>query len=126
MMLFLLNDAASSVSLENLSGKWHLYRLHNKSVPHQRAYMEFGKDNMVNGNSGCNNFGGRFLIDGQFCAFKDLNSTQMACMENEYMLLEGEFYNALTETKKCHVNEGQLFLIDKNDKKIAIFKHLSK
>ena len=84
-ILFILLAACSSGSSTALTGKWELVSygpLNNPTTaaPNVDTSITFDAGK-INGNVGCNSFGGDYSISGNQVAFDSIMSTLMACEE---------------------------------------------
>ncbi|MBV6397529.1 MAG: hypothetical protein HFACDABA_03143 [Anaerolineales bacterium] len=78
--------ACSGGASTNVVGEWELVSYGPPSNPSPAApgvdtSITFGTDGQVNGNVGCNLFGGGYEISGTQITFAPLRSTRMACMD---------------------------------------------
>jgi heat shock protein HslJ len=64
----------------------------------------------VGGHSGCNSYGGQYLIDGARITFSAIVSTMMACESQQLMEQEGQFHQALLEVERYRVTGDLLEL----------------
>ncbi len=73
----------------------------------------------ASGFSGCNQFTGRYTLQGKKLSMINLASTRMFCQET--MEIETRMLQVLQEVDEFQVTEHELFLI-KGDKKLASFQ----
>lgn len=76
--------ACSASGPESLQGRWQL--VSHGPVSSQApaaadvdAFIEFGADGQLNGNVGCNGFGGDYQVEGNTVTFGPIISTKMFC-----------------------------------------------
>lgn len=86
-----------------------------------QSTLTVAADGSVNGNGGCNGFGGTATIDGDKVTFGPLAGTLMACAE-AVMDQERRFYDALERSASFRVDEaGKLILLDAGGSELARF-----
>ncbi|MEJ5053826.1 DUF4377 domain-containing protein [Sphingobacterium sp. MYb382] len=89
------NQATNTQALTFLGKhKWKLIQLNGKTLDENGVFMNFdAKESRVSGNAGCNNFTGGVAIHGEQIVFKQLASTERACLhanvENEVLRILG-------------------------------------
>lgn len=101
------NSAAQN---ETLAGEWHLQPVLASDTSSGRIpSLNFNfKTNRVNGNTGCNSFGGTFVVKGQSLNFsRNMISTKMACPGYN----EKTFVDNLLETNRYEIKQGVLQLM---------------
>lgn len=72
--------------------------------------LEFGTDNTVSGNSGCNTFTGTYTQDGEEIAITDVGSTMKACDE-DVATLEQQYQTALQAATTVRLSGTTLDLV---------------
>lgn len=82
-MLFVL-AACGNTSTGLIQGKWTLISYGSPSdqiaaVPDVEAHIEFDSEGSMNGNVGCNGFGGDYSVSGDKINFGPVMSTMMFC-----------------------------------------------
>ncbi len=82
--------------------------------------IQFGKTEL-NGNAGCNNFGGSYEITGKTLKIGALRVTQMACPNAEVMQQEQQFLQALAQVKHIEIASERLQLLDATGKIKLVF-----
>jgi putative lipoprotein len=86
-----------------------------------QSTLTIAADGTVNGNSGCNGFGGTATIEGDKVTFGPMVGTLMACAE-AIMDQERKFYDALDRTASFRIDEvGKLILLDDGGAELARF-----
>ena len=101
LALFMLAACAGGSSA-SISGQWKLVSYgpaasQTSAVADVDASIEFGADGKVNGNVGCNGFGGEYKVDGSSITFDKMMSTLMACADPIGMQ-EASVLSALNQT----------------------------
>jgi len=118
------NDVSGTVT--KLEGSWELSYIAGNDIavlyPSKKPFIHFDiAKEMINGNSGCNNFTGKLYAEDQKIDFtKPMAMTRMACMG------EGEniFIQALQKVSSYHIsNDNTLNLLSATD---SIVMRLSK
>ncbi len=66
------------------------------------------------GNSGCNVFGGEYTATNKTVKVTEIISTMRACIEDDKMNVEREFFDGLREANRYQIREGRLFLYRNN------------
>jgi len=82
--LFILT-ACSSASA-NITGEWKLVSYGDaanptSAIPNVDTLIKFDSNDQINGNVGCNGFGGNYKISGDKITFGSIMSTMMYCEE---------------------------------------------
>ena len=99
-------------SSHTLIGDWEVTEIQN--TENQTGVKPFFKitENFINGNNGCNTFGGKVVIqDESHVKFHQLVSTKMFCTETAK--IEFAVMNAITHADSFTVQNGMLTLFDK-------------
>lgn len=81
-------------------------------VPDSHVTLQFGEENGVSGNAGCNSFGGSYKVENQKLEFSQVITTLMACTPEEVMQQEREFLNALNNAASFEISNGNLQIKD--------------
>ncbi|MCB2170904.1 MAG: META domain-containing protein [Deltaproteobacteria bacterium] len=68
-------------------------------------------ENQATGFAGCNNFFGRYELNGSLLTFGPMGATRMACPDLETGL-EASVFEALEKTRKLKIEGGDLLLLD--------------
>ena len=100
---------------------WKLIELDGKTVkaPKDRkeAHMILKSgESRVNGNAGCNNFFGTYVVDGDSLRFGQMGATMMACLDG--MDTEQDFLAALGKTNR-HTISGLILSLYKDETLLA-------
>ena len=83
LVLFVLVACAGKASA-SISGQWKLVSYgfagrQTLAIANVNTNIEFTSDGKLNGNVGCNSFGGEYKVDGKSITFGPIMSTMMAC-----------------------------------------------
>ena len=84
-----------------IEGNWLVTGYYNGNDAHvsvisgSRLTMNFGADGTVEGNAGCNQYGGGYSVDGDNIAIGPLHATMMACPDEALSTQESQFLAAL-------------------------------
>ena len=73
--------------------------------------MQFNLDGQVSGSFGCNQFSGRYRVNGGKITFEQIISTLMACQEAQ-MSQESTGYQVLTGTATFELDGNNLVIYD--------------
>lgn len=82
-IILLLGLSACSITNAELEGTWHLVRYGapnqpTTALPGVETFFEL-KDGRLNGNVGCNSFGGEYKLGTDVITFSAIMSTEMYC-----------------------------------------------
>ena len=88
------------------------------------ATLEFGEDGQVGGSGGCNSYGGKYQVEGETVAIREIESTLMACADEQITAQEGRFLQALGTASRFHIAENRLNIFYDNDQNILNFEPL--
>lgn len=91
------------------------------AAPGVKSTMLVAGDGTVNGNGGCNGYGGSVKVDDSKLTFSQMRSTMMAC-EEKAMQQEHGLHMALEATKSYKVDGQTLSLLDGSGAPVATFK----
>lgn len=89
--------------LKELNGRVLTVNDYTREAPRMELNTNEGK---ILGNTGCNNFFGGFLTQGDKITFSDLGSTKMFCEKS----VETEFFEALGKTQRFEIKDLHLLL----------------
>ena len=99
-LLFTLGISACGSSKPTVVGSWTLssftYRATTVEAATPPATIEFAKDGKVTGNTGCNQFGGRWTTDATELRFSAIGLTSRACNDSNGSLTAQESAMELT------------------------------
>ena len=84
LLALLLLAACAGGSPATIKGQWELVSHGSASsqtpaAPDVDTSIDFSSDGQMNGNVGCNGFGGEYKVDGDTIAFGPVMSTMMFC-----------------------------------------------
>lgn len=91
--------------------QWQLHELAGTPVAAE-AWIGFEPGGQAGGNSGCNQFGGSYVRDGDDLTFSNMQATLMACVEPARMETERAFISALQATREVSGSDSLLQLRD--------------
>lgn len=109
----LLFSAKKKERIAAIENKWFITSIkgfHNKTnkIPFFRISKTF-----INGNNGCNDFGGSFMTDNtNIFKIDRLRKTEMYC--EEFASLENAFHATLNKVTHYKITDGSLLLFDKS------------
>jgi heat shock protein HslJ len=83
------------------------------ALPDKDATITFGEDGQVDGNVGCNSFGGRYTVADGKITFEPLVSTMMACLPDALMNQEQAVLGLLSGSVDYKI-EGSTLTITNN------------
>jgi heat shock protein HslJ len=79
LLAMLILSACAGGSSADIQGQWKLVSYNqNPAAPDVETSIEF-KDGQLNGNVGCNSFGGEYTVDDDTINFGPIMSTMMFC-----------------------------------------------
>jgi len=128
LIVFILSSCGSKTS-NTLVGTWKLVSYGESAnlthpVPEVDTSITFNEDGSVNGNVGCNSFGGKYKLSGEKIVFSELFSTEMAC--EELLMTQESFVLTLFEGETTFIYEesnGTLVILSADEKRaIALQK----
>ncbi len=114
----------NSIEVSSLTNThWKLIELNNKQVTTPKTAREASmilKDGRINGSSGCNGFGGTYILDDDKLSFSDkgMMSTQMFCRGS----VEKEFLSVMKKMDSFNIDDNILSIFDKDKIQLAKFK----
>jgi heat shock protein HslJ len=125
LLTILLLSACGSGSKEtpNLDGtSWTMVEINGKkALPTTEVWISFDGD-IVGGKGGCNHYGGEVKMNSNGnIEFGMLAMTEMACMPEDIMQQETEFFQTLNEVRTYHVSSGILFMLNVDRDEIFTF-----
>jgi putative lipoprotein len=82
-------------------------------VPDAEAMLSFGADGTLTGNTGCNQIGGKYKVEGDQITFDSIVSTLIACPDLQ-MAQEKTMLQVLADTASFKI-EGNTLTITNND-----------
>ena len=78
-------------------------------------FVKFDAQGNMNGNSGCNNFGGSYELNGERLIVGPLMSTKKACFGGDIMQQESAFLDALQNAHHIDATHKSLVIFDENN-----------
>ena len=129
LLIVLLSSACGGNSTNALVGTWKLVSYGESAnlthpVPEVDTSITFNEDDSVNGNVGCNSFGGKYELSGEKIVFSEMFSTEMAC--EEALMSQESFVLTLFEGETTFIYEesnGTLVILSVDEKRaIALQK----
>ncbi len=97
--------------------------LNGNEISNKKLYIMFDeKRSAATGNSGCNTFSSKYIVDKETISFNYPIATKMYCEENAK--LEQEFFKTLIQTKIRIITKDSLFL--KDEMKNILFSGVKK
>ena len=126
MVLILTRDTLSTaepVTPTTLIGTWNLDSYGTTSTVSSAladvtANLTFSEDGMVTGTSGCNEFGGKFVVEAEQITFQEVVSTLKLC-DSTIMGQEEAMQQVLTETASYTI-EGNTLTLTNNDRVLVL------
>lgn len=79
-------------------------------------------DGKIGGSGGCNTYGGDYKEDADRISFSGINSTLMACVDEQMMQQEQQYFQSLNNVGKFEVNEDHLYLYDTDGELLLTFR----
>jgi heat shock protein HslJ len=92
------------------------------AVPNVEASVTFGSDGKLNGNVGCNGFGGDYKVDGSTITFGPIMSTLMACTD-PIMQQESTVSSVFTDTATFKIDAETLTITSADGASVVVFEH---
>ena len=93
--------------------KWVLESIRNRKTfaPIKGVFINFDAvKGSAGGDSGCNVFGGEYTVKGDKIEITDIVSTLRACIEDEKMAVERDFFDGLRTANRFELSDGRLRL----------------
>jgi len=109
----------SDVTLANTYWKAVTINAQTVSVRTKEPFIQFDKDNRVNGFLGCNNVSGSYSTEQHSISFSQLASTKKMCSQS--MEQEAAMLNMLNNTQKWAIEGESLELKDNSGNTLATF-----
>ena len=114
----MVSACASKENTRSLVGSWRLTAYGpvdstTPAVPDIDAFLIFGEDGTLAGNTGCNELGGDYLLEGAQITFVQILSTLILCPELQ-MAQEEAMLRVLMDSASFNI-EGDTLTITKND-----------
>jgi heat shock protein HslJ len=72
--------------------------------------LTFASNIQIEGNGGCNGYGGNYTVDGDSISFSEVVSTLMACAEDDITQQESNYFSALNTATSYEIAGNQLIV----------------
>ena len=95
------------------------------ALPNINSSLVFGKDGRMNGNVGCNSFGGDYKVSADQITFGPVLRTMMAC-QGPVMQQEDAVMLVFSGTAKYTVDSGKLMITSTNGETVVTFTQAGK
>ena len=123
VLVFTRATAGSEEPSGSLIGAWKLTSsgagdVLSSALPDVEAGLTFSEDGTVTGNSGCNEFGGSYTVEGDQITFNEIVSTLKLC-DAPWMEQEEAMQQVLTETATYRIDGNSLTLTN-NDRVLVL------
>lgn len=107
-------------------GNWNLVSYgsptsQTPAVPNVEASVTFGSDGKLNGNVGCNGFGGDYKVDGETITFGPIMSTLMACAD-PIMEQESAVFSVFTDTATFKIDGKTLTVTSADGASVVVLE----
>jgi heat shock protein HslJ len=126
-LVFLLGACVGSnaVGMTNLEGEiWTLKTINGIGpLDDRRPTLKF-ETGQVSGNTGCNQYGGSYQIEGDSIQFDELFSTEMACMDPTGIMQQEQIYLELLRTSERFKRTENTLTLSTADGQTLIFTNL--
>lgn len=127
MICLTLSACAPKENALPLAGSWRLTAYGpadspTPAVPDAEAILSFDADGTLTGNSGCNQLGGDYQVDGDQITFGQIVSTLIACPDLQ-MAQEDSMHQVLTGTTSFKI-EGNILTITNNNM-VLVFESIA-
>ena len=124
-VLALTSCAASGNSAVLTASAWKLASYGSPSnpkaaLPDKNSSVVFGKDGRMNGNVGCNSFGGEYTVSANQIKFGPIMRTMMAC-QGPVMQQEDAVMQVFSGTVKYSLASGNLIITSANGETVVTF-----
>jgi len=111
-------DLASNKA-QKIANSYTVVTLNNEKLKSDNPTLIFNLEkNKLNGNTGCNQYGGNITIDGDKIKLDRLMATKMYCADKAD--IERAFTGALAKSHHFKVKKNQFFLYDKANNVLLI------
>ncbi|CAM3947897.1 META domain-containing protein [Shewanella aquimarina] len=100
----------------DILGSWHIEAAQGKAaIDYSPAQLVFAEDGALSGNNSCNQFFGKYQLDGQALSLSPAGSTMKACVD-ALMQQEHTVMQAMSEVTQAELAKGKLLLKDADGK----------
>jgi heat shock protein HslJ len=93
-----------------------------KPVAEGSSVTLLAADGKVGGSGGCNSYGGAYEISGDQLSFHNINSTLMACVDEQIMQQEQRYFDALQSAGTFEVKDNRLTITYDDGKSVLVFE----
>ncbi len=101
---------------------WALETLgESAAYPGVDVIIDFG-EGKVQGNTGCNDFSGKYKVKKETIEFDDISTTMMACQDSAIFAQENAFLNALQLARSFRTDGIMLELLDEYGETLMILR----
>lgn len=83
--------------------------------------LEFGEDGQVGGSGGCNSYGGKYQVEGETVAIREIESTLIACADQTVTEQEAQVLQALQTASRFTLADDQLDIYYDNGANVLRF-----
>ncbi len=112
--------AADEPTTPTVVGSWRFIEAMGTAIPDTlEATLNLSADGNARGKDGCNDFSGRYVLDGLNLTFSDMMSTKMWCSDPLTNTVEWVVGQALDRTTRVATPPGELDLLDRDAQKVA-------
>jgi len=113
----------ASASQNLVDTHWKLVALNGKApvTGGAQVVLNFDPGNQISGNSGCNSYGGEYVLNGSALSFNKMFSTLMACADQSANDQEAAFNQTMSSIASFENSNGQLSLKDAAGKVVLVF-----
>ncbi|GEM_PF-6834345 len=119
--IFLLScSTPKKVQTQNILGKWKVTNIQNVTlVDETNAFFNFQMEEVLSGNTSCNNYTGSFKVKGKTISISKTGATKKLCFGklNNYEFL---FFESLNRVNRFEIERNFLTLFDEEGK--VLFK----
>lgn len=91
-----------------------------------RISLQIEKNGVITGNSGCNQYSGRYNLSGSNLTFGPMTMTRMVCPDSQLMGIESEYINLLKEVTFVSGQERVLSMSNDHNVTILLFEQSSR
>jgi len=118
---FASGRGGATADLTNTS--WSLLSINGQAPIAGRALtLSFQANNQLNGDSGCNSYGGQYQLNGSRLRVTQMVSTLRACAEQPLNVQEAAFQTALSEAVQFSLAGSQLTLQNASGGGVLVFQ----
>lgn len=101
---------------------WTLTELEGAAIPADAGVTAtFAADGSVSGSGGCNEYGGRYSVEGDLLMVDSIVSTEIGC-DAPVLAREQAFFEALSSSAGFRIDGDRLELLDRDGVVLAVFR----